>query len=117
VAEVSLTFHFPSFSRYRKLENQEGALTPGVVVHTSNPALGSLRQEDLKFQNSLSYLGRQLFKKRKERADRVAPVVGHLPSKCEPLSSNHRTAIKKKKERDSEKEKSSLFRLIKIFTG
>jgi hypothetical protein len=48
------------------------------------PALGRSRQENCKFKASLG------------RAGGVAQVVGHLPSKCEALSSNS-SAVKKKK--------------------
>jgi hypothetical protein len=40
----------------------------------------------------------------RRRAGRVAQVVGHLPSKCEAMSSNSSTTTKKKKkQKDSDK--------------
>jgi hypothetical protein len=41
----------------------------GMVVHTCNPALGRLRQEDHRFEASLGFIARSCLKRKKKKKD------------------------------------------------
>jgi hypothetical protein len=67
------------------------------VAHVYNPSyLGGRDQEDCSLRPALANSSRDRFLKypTQKRAGRVTQVVEHLPSKCEALSSNLRTAEK-----------------------
>jgi hypothetical protein len=50
---------------------------PGVVVHTCNPALWRLKQEDREWQANLGYIARPcLKKKKKKKKQHREPTLG-----------------------------------------
>jgi peroxiredoxin len=61
-------------SQHKKRKDKEGvlALYPGMVVHTCDPSIGRLSQEDSEFKVSLNYIARSYLQKenRKEKQHR-----------------------------------------------